>query len=33
MIEKSIKDQMADIENKKRLLEMCIKRERLVEEN
>ena len=33
MIEKSIQEQMADIENKKRLLEMCKEREKLVEES
>ena len=33
MIEKSIQEQMTNIENKKRLLEMCKKREKLVEES
>lgn len=33
LIEKSIQEQMADIENKKRLLEMCKEREKLVEES
>ena len=33
MLEKLIKEQMVDIEKKKRLLEMCKQREKLVEES
>lgn len=33
MIEKSIQEQLADIENKKRLLKMCKERENLIEES